>query len=124
MVAPFVPRQFAVVVSAFLIVEGIWELFSRVVFAVFTSNPVHGVIHILLGVVGILASAKGHAAAFLTFLGGLLLVVGVLWFIPATRDLPENLLNVNRAVALFNVILGGVALLVARDARRHVRLGR
>ena len=122
MVAAPVPRQFTFVVGLFLVGEGIWELFSPVVFGVFTSNQLHGAIHIVLGLCGLAAAAKGHASAFLTFLGALLILVGVLWFIPATRRIPEDMLNVNRAVAVFNVILGGVSLLVARDARRHARL--
>lgn len=122
MVAASVPRQFAFAVSVFLLGEGVWELFSPTVFGVFTSNPAHGVIHIVLGLAGFIAAAQHHAGGFLTFLGALLLIVGIIWFIPATRHIPEGILNVNRAVALFNVILGAVALLVARDARRHVRI--
>src|SRR6185503_7216375 len=120
MVAAHVPRQFAFAVSVFLIGEGLWELFHPMVFGVFTTNSLHGGIHVVLGIVGLIAAARGHASSFLTFLGVLLLLVGVLWFIPATRNLPTNLVAVNRAVAIFNVILGAVALLMARDARRRV----
>ena len=122
MVPTHVPRQFAFIVSAFLLVEGIWELFSPAVFGVFTTNQAHGAIHIVLGIAGLAAAAKGAARGFLTFLGVLLLAVGILWFVPATRHIPEDLINVNRAVAIFNVILGAVSLMMARDARRHARL--
>ncbi|HUR56109.1 MAG TPA: DUF4383 domain-containing protein [Opitutaceae bacterium] len=122
MVPTHVPRQFALIVSAFLLVEGIWELFSPVVFGAFSSNQVHGVIHIVLGIGGLVAAARGAARGFLTFLGVVLLAVGILWFVPATRHIPEDVINVNRAVAIFNVILGAVSLFMARDARRHARL--
>jgi hypothetical protein len=122
MVQSHVPRQFAIIVSCFLIAFGIWELFSPVVFGVFSTTPVHGGIHIVLGIAGLAAASKGHAAGFLTFLGAVLLLVGVLWFIPATRSYPSDLIAVNRPVAIFNVILGAVSLMMARDARRHVRI--
>ena len=117
MLAKPASRPFASIVSLFLMGEGVWELFSPMVFGVFASNPLHGAIHIALGILGLLLATRGHAPGFLTGLGILLLAVGVMWFIPLTRSLPEDLLNVNRAVAIFNVILGGVSLLVARDAR-------
>ena len=123
MIKAGIPRQFALLVGAFLIVEGVLELNHSTVFGVFATNTTHGVIHLVLGIVGLLAALKGRASQFLTFLGALLLLVGVLWFIPPTRSMPENFFNVNRAVAIFNVILGGVSLLVARDGRRHVKPG-
>jgi hypothetical protein len=111
--------KFALALSTFLIVMGVWELFSPVVMGAFSSNVAHGVIHIALGGFGLFAAMRGHASTFLTLAGALLLIVGVLWFIPATRHWPSDTLNVNRAVAVFNVIAGGVSLGMARNARRQ-----
>jgi hypothetical protein len=36
---------FAIPVEVLLVVDGIWELFSPVVFRVLTSNKLHGAIH-------------------------------------------------------------------------------
>ena len=111
-------RSFALLVGVFLLIEGVWGMFSSVVFGVFTTNVTHAVIHLVLGLIGIGAALRGHAPAFLGFLGVLLLLVGILWFIPATRHLPTDLFNANRAVAVLNVVIGGIALGMAKNARR------
>ncbi len=122
MISASVPRHFTGLVSVFLIIQGIWELFSPEVFGVFSANTSHGIVHLFLGIVGIVSATIGRAVEFLLFLGTLLLIVGVMWFVPGTRHLPEEIFNVNRAVAIFNVTVGAVSLFVARDARRHRRL--
>lgn len=102
--------RFAILIGLFLIVEGIWELFSPVVFVVFTGNALHGVIHIALGVIGLWLGWKARARGFCLFLGVLLLVVGGLWFVPGPKELIIKLLNVNQAVAILNLIVGAIAL--------------
>ncbi|MEO5903736.1 MAG: hypothetical protein ABIQ55_06990, partial [Gemmatimonadaceae bacterium] len=69
---------FAMVIGAFLLVEGIWGMFSPVVFGVLSTNWLHAGIHIVLGLVGIWTGMKGGSRGFLTFLGVLLVAVGVL----------------------------------------------
>lgn len=109
---------FALAIGAFLVVEGIWGLFSPVVFGVLTTNILHGVIHIVLGVVAIWTGMKGGSRGFLMFLGVLLLAVGILRFVPVVGDLIVSILNVNHAVAYLNIVVGLVALLVARSSDR------
>src|SRR3954466_14082791 len=105
MVKASVPRKFSLRVGAFFILEGVCELFSPVVFGIFSSKPAHGLLHLLLGAAGVAASAT-HAGKFLSFLGILLLLIAALWFIPGTRHVPEDLFNANSAVAIFDVLLG------------------
>jgi len=100
-------------ISVFLLIEGIWGLFSPVIYWVLTLNRTHAIIHIVLGVGGLIARQKGKIRSFFGFLGSLLIVGAGLWFVPATRELPRGLLDVNRAVATLNFILGVVALVVA-----------
>ena len=109
---------FATIVGIFLLVEGIWGEFSDVVFGGLTTNRLHATIHILLGIIGIWTGLKGGSGGFLTFLGILLAVVGVLWFIPSVGELVVSILNVNQAVAVFNVVVGIVSLAIAFSARR------
>ncbi len=104
---------FVIIIGVFLLIEGIWGEFSDVVFGVLTTNRVHATIHILLGIVGIYTGLKGGSRSFLTFLGILLAAVGVLWFVPGIHDLIVSILNANRAVAVFNIIVGIVSLIVA-----------
>jgi hypothetical protein len=104
---------FAILVGLFLVVEGIWGLTSHVVFAVLTTNETHAIIHLALGILGIITGAIGRARGFCIFLGILLLAVGILRFIPVTGDFIVRVLNVNIAVACLNIIVGGIALIVS-----------
>lgn len=104
---------FAIFIGAFLFIEGIWGLTSPVVMGVLTTNTTHALIHILLGLVGMVTGIRGRARGFCIFLGVLLLAVGVLWFLPGANEIIVRFLNVNRAVALLNIVVGAVALILA-----------
>lgn len=108
-----ISSRYAMIVGAFLLIEGVWGLFSPVVFGVLTTNLTHAVIHIVLGIVGIWAGLKGRARGFLLFLGVLLLAVGILWFVPGIRELIVSILNVNQAVAMVNIAVGILSLVIA-----------
>ena len=104
---------FAVLIGVFLLIEGIWGEFSDVVFGVLTTNRIHATIHILLGIVGIYTGLKGGSRGFLIFLGILLAAVGILRFVPGIGELIVSILNVNPAVAYFNITVGIVSLIIA-----------
>ncbi len=108
---------FAILVGAFLLIEGIWGLSSPVVFGVLTTNLLHAVIHIALGLIGIWVGLRTGARKFCLFLGVLLVVVGGLWFVPVAGPIITSLLNVNAAVAYLNLGVGAVALVLAYTAR-------
>ncbi|MBA2744169.1 MAG: DUF4383 domain-containing protein [Chthoniobacterales bacterium] len=105
--------MFALLVGAFLLIEGVWGLTSPVVFGVLTTNTLHAIIHIVLGIVGIAAGWQRRARGFCIFLGILLLAVGVLRFVPGVDEIIIGILNVNVAVACVNIAVGAVALLLA-----------
>ena len=50
----------------------------------------------------------------------LLLAVGVLWFLPPTRDTIANILAVNRPVAWVNVVIGAISLVCAGSGRERI----
>ena len=104
---------FAILVGCFLIVEGIWGMFSPIVFSVLSTNKTHAGIHIILGVVGLYFASQGGARQYCTFLGILLLAVGILHFIPGPDELITKLLNVNNAVAYLNITVGALALILS-----------
>ncbi len=110
---------FAILVGVFLLIEGIWGLFSPIVFGVLTTNTLHAVIHIALGVIGIWVGLRAGARKYCLFLGVLLIAVGALWFVPVTGSIITSLLNVNAAVAYLNLVVGAVALLLVLTARSH-----
>lgn len=97
-------------IGCFLLVEGMWGLFSEVVFGFLTTNLLHATIHIILGLVGISLGKKDKARGYCIFLGALLIAVGFLRFIPGINTILIDLLNVNIAVALVNIIIGFMAL--------------
>ncbi|MBA2320480.1 MAG: DUF4383 domain-containing protein [Deltaproteobacteria bacterium] len=113
-----VSHRFALFLGVFLLIEGIWGLFSPVVFGVLTTNLLHATIHILLGAAGFWAGRTGRARPYLLAVGALLVVVGLLRFVPVVSDLVISLLNVNVPVAIFNVVVGAICLaIVAWEAR-------
>ena len=106
--------RFALVIGAFLLVEGIWGLFSPVVFGVLTTNTLHACIHIVLGILGFYTGMKGGARTYSLCLGVLLIAVGIMRFLPVLGDITVSLLNVNQAVAIFNIVVGVIAVMVSR----------
>ena len=115
-------RRFATLLGIFLLIEGIWGLFSPVVFGVLSTNTTHAVIHIVLGVIGILTGRSDSARPYLMFVGALLILVGVLFFVPGASALVVSILNVNRAVAFFNIIVGVICLAAALAGPRTGRV--
>lgn len=113
---------FALLVGAFLLVEGVWGLSNPDVFGMLATNTLHAVIHIALGVIGICAGLKSGARKYCLFLGVLLVAVGALWFIPVAGSILTSLLNVNAAVAYLNLVVGSVALVLAFAARTEQHL--
>lgn len=111
---------FAILVGLFLIVEGVWGLSSPIVFGVLSTNMTHAIIHIVLGLIGIVTGWMGRARGFCIFLGVLLLAVGILRFVPGADDLLVRLLNVNIAVAWLNIVVGAVALLLSFTGQQNV----
>ncbi len=109
---------FTIVTGLFILAEGIWGLFSPVVFGVLTTNTTHAIIHIILGVVGLYAGYKEKALAYCWFLGLLLTIVGVCRFLPGVSDLVIQIFNVNIEVAWLNIALGLFAMFFAGLGRR------
>lgn len=107
-----VNNVFAIALGIFLLIEGAWGLFSEVVFGVLTTNITHAVIHIILGILAIILGIKQNAGGFCTFLGILLIAVGIFRFLPGTDALVINLLNVNKPVAYLNIVVGIISLAV------------
>lgn len=111
-------RHFTRALGTFLLIEGIWGLFSPVVFGVLTTNRLHAMTHIVLGIIGLWVARRLAARGYLFGVGGLLAVVGVLFFVPGASSLTTGLLDVNFAVACLNIILGLVCVAVALASPR------
>lgn len=117
--------RFALIIGVLLLIEGIWGHLSDVVFGILTTNRTHAAIHVVLGLVGIFVALKGGARQFCLFLGGLLLLVGVLRFVPGVSGMIVSILNVNEAVACVNIVVGIIALVIGLRSRDDgdIRMG-
>jgi uncharacterized membrane protein len=113
---------FAALLGIFFLIEGVWGFFSPVVFGILSTNMLHATIHVLLGVVGLWVARNGRSHGYAIGVGLLLLVVGILWFVPGANELVVKLFNVNRAVAILNVVVGALGLIVA-SVDRSARAG-
>ena len=109
-----ISSRFATIIGVFLLIEGVWGFFSPVVFGVLTTNALHACIHVVLGLLGLYTGMKGGARSYSLYLGILLIAVGIMRFLPVLGDITVSLLNVNQAVAIFNVVVGAVAVMVSR----------
>ena len=102
------------ILGLLLIAEGLCELFMQpMLFGILATNTTHAVIHIALGLLGAWQGWRGGGRGFCIFIGLLLLAVGALWFVPQANPLVVSAFNVNRAVALMNLVVGALALVVA-----------
>ncbi|WP_349254663.1 DUF4383 domain-containing protein [Autumnicola tepida] len=108
-----VSNFYAILIGVFLVVQGSWGLIDPPPFEIFSTNIAHASIHIVLGILGIWSGIKNFSYKFNLYLGILLLVIGLLWFIPGIKGLLINLFNINRAVAYLNISIGVVSLFTA-----------
>ena len=97
----------------FLLIEGGWGLFSPITFGVFSTNPLHAIIHLFLGTAGIFYGLRNRARNFSFFIGALLLIVGAFYFVPVIGTFITKILNLNQAVSIFNIVVGIAAILFA-----------
>ncbi|HXG71524.1 MAG TPA: DUF4383 domain-containing protein [Gemmatimonadaceae bacterium] len=112
-------RRFATILGAFLVIEGIWGMFSPVVFGILPTNMLRASIHLVLGLLGLWAARSDRARTYLVWAGSVVLLVGVLRFIPVASDYMASLLAVDTNVAILNIVLGLAARWIAfSDARR------
>ena len=112
-----ISANFAIIIGLFLLVEGLWGMVSSVVFWVFTTNTIHAAIHIILGTLGVIAGFRNNARIYCGFLGVLLLLVGVLHFLPKVGDWIFDMLAVNTYMAVLNIIIGLIAIAAAINKR-------
>ena len=91
---------FAMIAGIFYLSDGIWGLFSPITFGVLSTNLLHTIIHIAMGVLGIYAARTHFARMWCIGVGLIVLPVGVLYFVPGISQLLVSLFNVNQAVSI------------------------
>ncbi len=114
---------FALLVSAWMLLEGGWGFFHANVLGILTTNRGTAVAYLVLGILGLLSRRKAHLLhRYLCLFGSLLIMVSFMWVLPATRNLPVDILDLNGAGALLNFVIGVASLVVAviEDSTRRV----
>jgi hypothetical protein len=109
---------YTIVFALYLLLTGVQGLFSRTAWWIFTTNRTHAVIELALAAIALVWAARGpQRAAYLMVVGLLLVVVGAMRLIPATEAFIVGLLNVNEALAVANLVIGGISIGVGLTAR-------
>ncbi len=110
--------RFCMLLAVYLLLSGVWGLFSPTVFGIFTTDTLHAVIELALGATGIWASSGPRVYPYLISVGALVMVVGAMRFIPGLAELVIRLLNVNPALAIANLVVGAVAVGIGMGGTR------
>lgn len=106
--------SFAMFAGAFYLIDGIWGFFSPITFGVLSTNTLHTVIHLLMGLAGIYAARNYGARLWCRLIGVVVLAVGIAYFLPAGNTLVVSLFNLNQAVAVLNIVAGVLTLAFSR----------
>ncbi len=107
-----VQKTYALILGIVAGVIGIWGLFSQSILGIFGVNVLQSIVHIITGAFGIYVGTKGEGPGFNGSVGWVALLLGVLWYIPATAALLVSLLNVNAATTYLHLVVGVLSLLV------------
>lgn len=79
---------------------------------IFGVNALHNAVHLLFGVLGVVAAFTGRSRSYLRGVGVIYLLLGVLGFIPglyAGDEMLLGLVHINLADNLLHLALGGIA---------------
>ncbi len=79
---------------------------------IFGVNAVHNAVHLLFGVLGIIAAFTGWSRSYLQGVGVIYLLLGVLGFVPglyAGNEMLLGIVHINLADNLLHLTLGGIA---------------
>ena len=108
-------RLFALVIGIVFLLVGILGLLldptKGNLIGLFSVNIVHNLVHVLIGVLGIIAAFTGWPRYYNRGLGIVYLLVGILGFIPALTPGGELLgvMDVNLADNILHLVVGAVA---------------
>lgn len=99
----------ALVVGAVLTLVGVVGFFTGKTLLVFGINPLHNIVHVATGILGLSAGfseSASYSVQYNKWLGVVYVIVAVLGF--AAPDLMTSLLNVNVADNILHLVLGVV----------------
>ena len=82
-------------------------------FGYLSTNVLHAAIHLLVGVIGLVAGIRQTARGYCTIVGLALILTGILYFLPYTGQHMGGLFNMNTSQGNLNLFLGVIAVLVA-----------
>lgn len=106
-------RIVTLIIGIIFLILGISGLLSNEVFGWFTTNSFQACIQILIAVAAFVSFAGKNYRPFLKFLGIILMLVGLIWFLGIGGDWLVRIFNINRPLAIFNLVIGLIVLVLA-----------
>ncbi len=110
---------FAILLGCFLLIQGIWGLIDPPVFGVLGTNTLQAILHIVLAIIGLCMGVAGRGRNYLISAGMLFAIAGLCYFIPATRSMVLDLLNINKIAAILNIGITAVSFLMVGLSRHQ-----
>ena len=104
-------KIWALIVGIVLAIIGVWGLFTTSILGV-GVNLVQSIVHLIGAVFGIYIGLKGTGKSFNMIVGVLGVILGILGFIPGTKNLLVSLLNCNTATHILHLVVGVVSLII------------
>lgn len=105
-------KAYAICAGTFLEVLGLIGFVSRPIAGVIEANLLLSVLHLVVGGLGWLA-LKGFGRTYSAVMGALLLLLGILGFIPGSAGALSTVFGANAGTSALHALVGGVSLAMA-----------
>lgn len=117
-------RIVTLLIGFFFLIQGISGLFSNEVFGWFTTNSFQASLQIIVAIAAFIFFAGKNYRLFLKFLGIILILVGLIWFWGIGGDWLIRIFNINKPLAILNLVVGLIVLVLAltfKSTQQHQR---
>ena len=113
-------KAYAICIGTSLEVLGLIGFVSQPMAGVVGANVLLSFVHLVVGAFGWFA-LKGFGRTYSGAMGGLLLFLGVLGFVPGTASALSSIFGINAGTSSLHAIVGGVSLAMAFGVKERLR---
>ena len=107
-----IQKTYALILGSVLAIVGVWGLFSDSILGLFSVNLFQSILHLVAGAFGIYAGLKGTGHIYNMVLGWIAVALAVLGYIPGSKDLLLEFLNINVWTTHLHLAIGVLTLAV------------
>lgn len=122
-------RTLAMIIGVVFLIIGIagfiFDTTSGALFGVFDVDAIHNTIHLLTGILGIVAALTGLSRLFNQVFGVIYLLVAIIGFIPGLNDINGlylGLMHVNAADDILHLVVGAATAYVGFFVTDYARI--